>query len=252
MCFDPVSLGALAIGTGASIGGGMLTRGAQAEQQQQQMNENLASAGVRNQMLLNFLNQQRKYQDQNSAAFKPITAAIDPTTFRAAQATDTANRTNAGTTAINDFTGAAPAVATTGTDPNNQVQAEIARRSGVETGKSLRDVGNEAKLKGFGDVFGDLGLTTNDAARKIDTTNSFARTDASLLPEQQQLAAAPFSQPVPQTGSALGSILSGVGNIAATFGGSRAGASGPTNLGNVFSNLSFNPWGQTGGIRGAN
>jgi hypothetical protein len=236
MCFDPVSLGAAAIGTAANVGGGILNRNAQAQQAEQQSNQNVAAAAARTQQLLRFLAQQRVYQGQNQEAFKPVTAAIDPATFQATQAADTASRAGAATTAINDFTSHAPTVATSGTDPNNLVQKEIAARSGVETGKSTRDATNDATLKGFGDVFSNLGLTTNEAARHIDTTNSFARTDASLLPQQQDIAAAPYSQPVPQASSPWGSILSGLGNIAATAGGSGAASRGLSalNLGDVF------------------
>jgi hypothetical protein len=209
----------LAAGVGTSLIGGEMSAQAAKTQQEQQLNQNLAAEMARNGVLNQFLAKQNQYQAQNNASLKPAVAAVAPAAVTQNQAQDATSRINAANSTINAGTAPSPVAPL----PNSPaiLQDTMNARSAAGIDKAKADAGAGAQLGSYGDENTNIGLSNQTAGRAIDTTNSFARGDANMLQNQQQLAGfqAQVGNPV-YPASTMGSAVSGLGNVFATLAGS--------------------------------
>ena len=234
MCFDPVSLGMAALGTGSSVLGGIMNQDAQTKQLGQIAQDNANAATVSNAVLSKFEDTQKANQDVNNATLAKTYAFTDPAAFGANQDSIASDSTNNAKTAIGALLAGQKAPALTGTD-NGQTANEIAMRTGVATGKSIRDATNSAKLGAYGTNFAQLGLKEADSARGIDTMNQTARGQAGVLKTDEDNAALQARRYIAGPNYGLGTALQGLGNIFASAGGSgyfRPQSSTGPNIGN--------------------
>lgn len=235
MCFDPVSLGAAAIGGGLSLAGGAMNR-ASAQQAQNQANALNAMASIAaNNDLFNSLKKQDAYTAQNQEALQPAFNAYDPSTFEAGRQKLAADNTQKATQAIYGAPTDHPAL--TNTD-NNQTSNEIAKRLADRLAYSAGNAKNAAELNSYGGAFTNADNAGQGAARAINTTNSLSRLEASMLPQRQQYDAYPYQAAAsyikPNTN---GSILQGIGNVFSAFGGSRIGGGMTSGMTNPFASI---------------
>lgn len=100
------------------------------------------------------------------------------------------------------------------------VKSDIAARLRAGFDHALKTSKANAKLGGYGDQWAGNALATAGAGRKVDTVNSFARGNTTLLPSLQDFAQYGANQPVVDNGNVTGSVLSTVGKLLAGAGGS--------------------------------
>jgi hypothetical protein len=220
MCLDPISLGLLGTGILGSVGGGIMQNKAMQTQQGQQLNQNLAAEEARNQTLQRFLQTQKGYQKDNTGVLNSTIAGVQPGAVAGAQSSATQNRSTAANQAIDNGiqTTQAPPISGAG---SSVVQGAMNDRSNAAIGTAKAGAAAQSAVGSYGDENTNMNLQGQDAARKIDTTNSFARGDAALLPYEQQLAdfQARVSNPV-NPASTMGSAVEGLGNVFASLAGS--------------------------------
>ena len=217
MCFDPVSLGIMAVGTGLSMAGGAANK-ASAQQAQNQSNALNAMASIAaNNDLINSLHKQDAYSAQNKQDIQPAFDAFGAN-FEPQRQQFSAQNADRATKAIYSAPTDHPAL--TNTD-NNQTANEIAKRLSDRLAYSATNAKNAAELNSYGGAFANADNVEQGAARNINTTNSLSRLEASMLPQRQQFDMYPYqaaqSYIKPNTN---GSILQGVGNVFSTLGGS--------------------------------
>jgi len=197
---DPISL---ALGTAASVGGGLWSRS-------DQLNNAQREANARNGVLstaINGLNQD--YSNINAPAFGGAVAGI-PTAGSLKGAQD------ARTGAIMGNVKGPPAVGTSA--PSDAPPALAASRASQM--KNATDfIQNQGaatgKLGGYGDSWFNSGLNEQDAARKVGIGNLFANETKSLIgPEQDLAGAAAYKTP-----SFVPGLLQGVGNMMGSYAG---------------------------------
>jgi hypothetical protein len=209
----------LGLGLGTSLLGGQMTANAQRQQQEQQLNQNLAAEQGRNAVLQNFLKTQKDYQANNQSELNTAIAADAQPKLAADQAASTASRMqNADNSVSNVIT---PNVAPPSSTGSTTEQNDLNARTAAGIGRAAAVTGANATLGAYGDTNAAMTNSALTAGRGIDTTNSFARGDAALLPSEQQFAdfSARAQNPV-QPVSTWGSSLSGLGNVFAALGGS--------------------------------
>jgi hypothetical protein len=206
---DPLSVGLLLAGTGASIGGGILGR-----------NDALANAQraaeARNAVLAANIAKQQGFYDTNKGTFDAnMSNYAQPAQAQQLQtAQDTRSAANTG-----NMTQVDPNSILTQADGSPAVKSEIVKRMLGTFNMATDRAKSMGKLGGYGDSWLQNQFGNLQADRDIGVTNSFAEGRKALLgPEQDAASAAAYQPP-----SIWGSLLSGAGSIASAFGGSRMG-----------------------------
>lgn len=198
MC-DPATLAA---GTALAAGGGMISRKSALDTAQ-------AEANARNGALANTIGGLDKiYSGTNAPAFNSAVGAVNVGNLAPAQDARVANNVGAITKPdINAPSGGdmPPAVA-------NAYKGDLADAFKFATNQATAS----GKLGGYGDQWFNSNLAKQDAARKIGIGNSNAENLKSLLPAQQDIAAAEAYRPP----SMIGGVMQGVGNMMGGYAGS--------------------------------
>jgi hypothetical protein len=196
---DPISF---ALGTAASVGGGLWSRSDQLSNAQREAN---ARNGVLS-TAINGLNQD--YSNINAPAFSGAVGGI-PTAGSLKGAQDA--RTG---TVLGNVKG--PATLTSGPSDAPPALAKTSAANMKNATDFIQDQGTATgNLGGYGDSWFNSGLNEQDAARKIGIGNLFANETKSLLPGEQDLAgAAAYKTPSP-----LSSALQGLGSMLGSYSG---------------------------------
>lgn len=230
MCFaDPVSLGLATISGGIGAAGGMAEQRAKDREARlnswaniEQMKQDSEVAKLRNKILGEYVGRQNEFVGQNREALKDTTAQFSGPQVETNRATSEADRNaflqkQVGTTPQTDVAVRESA--------SPLVQGEMAAKL-MEAFKASQAGGQrEAKLGSFGDSLRIGGEAAQNSARKIDTTNNFARGDISLLGADQDLQEFQVRKPIYKPGANPNNpagTLKGLGSLV----GSLAGAYG--------------------------
>lgn len=174
-----------------------------------------AQANARMQALREHQAKQRQFADDN---YKVMDARLAEDYSGDAAKNQLDEATEARTeTIMNNMPEATTDVAISGTAPDI-VKTEIAGRM-ADAFKSATDKARTlGQLGGYGDQWFNNNIGLMDSSRKIDTTNSFARQEAALLPSYQSLAEYQAFKP----SSGVGQIMYGLGQIGASAAGAGA------------------------------
>lgn len=196
-------------GTAASVGGNMLTQNSNVKTAQNQAN-------AANAVLQGNIAQQEQYSAQNEGTFNNNLATYTPD----AQSTQLADaQTTRGNADVANITPETGTVLSPSTAPAEDTQ-DLANRMGAVMDYSTENAKNQGALEGYGDTWLTNSLNNAAANRQMGVVNSESQLEANLLPEEQQIAeTGAWSPPSP-----WGSLLSGVGSIAASAGGAQLGS----------------------------
>ena len=202
MCFDPISIGLMAAGTGAGMYGASKTRN-------EKILNDARQADARNAVLRDYLGRQKVLQDENQVTNTATIGKFDAPTQTAVLADAQGARANDADVALAPLNNANYAgIPLPGNSPSG-VKSDIASRLRAGFDKATATAKASAKLGGYN------ALTTSDAGRKIDTVNSFARGNTSILPSLQDAAQyGAYEAP-----SGMGALFSSIGNLLAGAGG---------------------------------
>lgn len=207
---DPLSLGLLAAGTAASVGGTMMQRS-------EQQAANAREVEARNAVLRDNLARMAVFQKQNATQQSALMNKFTP-------ASQQQNQTDATAARDAQITGAIPTAASeagatppplTGSQPQI-IKSDLAGKMLGAFQTATNAAKANAALGSYNDAWANNNFGITDTARNIDTTNSLAQGQAAILPSQQDLAAASVYQPP----SGFGGMLSGLGSLMAGLGGS--------------------------------
>lgn len=207
MCFDPVSIGLLVAGTAASMAGSSIARKESEEGQAREV-------AARNATLREQQARARRFAEENEAVTKrTVDRFAEPEQKKItdnvnAQRDATIDRTVVPTAGVDDIP--------LDTDGPQIIKSGIAKKMLDAFKKSTDNAKLAARVGAYGDVGTQNNLNMIDAGRKVDTVNSFARQEAAMLPSQQELAALTVRRPP----SGTGQLLSGLGSLMASVGGS--------------------------------
>ena len=229
MCFDPVTLGRAAVGGGLSAAGGMAEQRANNRDQRlkswanvQQMQQDAEAAKLRNRVLNEYVGRQHEFRDQNQGDFKSAVAGFDAGAQEAQRGASEAER-NA---FLQQQIGSAPATTVqTRESASPAIQGEIAKKLSEALASAQAGGSRAAKLGSYGDAMRNNGENLQSSARKIDTTNNFARGEIGMLGADQDLQEFQMRKPIYIPGansSNPSSTLKGLGSLV----GSLAGAYG--------------------------
>jgi hypothetical protein len=238
MCLGPELLGAaaaggglsassvipLALSLGTSVIGGQMQASAQKEQQDQQAQQALAQEQARNSVLQQFLQTQKQYQQNNDAQLNTAITADTKPKLAATQTNAVNSRIqNADSSVANTIT---PNVAPSSPTGSTFNQNDLSARTGTALNNAGAVTRAGATLGGYTDANAAMVNSAIAAGRNIDTTNSFARGDAALLPAEQQFASeeAILQNPIYPV-STTGSAIQGLGNVFSSL--ARRGGSTP-------------------------
>lgn len=223
MCFDPVTLAALAASAALSAGGAAITH----DQTQKGARKEVEA---RNRELQQFRGRQKEAEERNRAVLNDTIRKFAPEAQTESQE-GAVERRNAAIEATITPDQDAYAADVEGGESTPMLRKDAAR--------SLRDVflnvTNRAKLQAkamsYGDTVQNNNLNLIEGARPIETQNAFTRQEASMLPSMQDMAAYAAKKPP----SALGPIMQALGSAAGMFAGSGylrapAAAAAPTAL----------------------
>lgn len=211
MCFITPTMALLAASTAASVGGGAIARN-EAEENNQRI------ADARNKVLENTLQRQNRLARENEKVLAQTVDRFDPQNQQQTATQAVEKRTA-------DLTGnqVAPApdaaeVPLAGNAPQ-VIKGAIAKRMLDAFNKSTDRAKTTAAASAYGDVWGGNSRDITGAGRNIDTTNSFSRSWAGLMPSLQDFAAYNANKP----SSGLGQLLQGLGGLGAAFAGGGMG-----------------------------
>lgn len=209
MCFDPLTLGSMALGAvGKAISGSEAnaSRNAQIEARNKATNDELA--------------RQAGYQDQASGLFDSAFSRFAPTTL--ATGLDTAKASSVGDILANQPMNVG-SILTKGAAPQ-MAAAEGRSIAGAFDRNTARGtaLGN---LSGYGTQMADNGLALNDSGRKLATVSNFSRGSAALTPLEREVA----GNNAYRAPSGLGDLLGFAGTL-----GSYAGGGGTLPFANIF------------------
>lgn len=206
-----------------SLIGGQLQASSQREQQNEQLNQNLAAESARNATLQRFLAQQEEYQSTNQKTLDSTIADASQPKVAGVQAADATQRMQNADSAVKGVI--TPNIAPPSATGSNLVQNDLNARVAAGQGRATAQTNAAATLGAYGDVNAYLHNSALNAERQIGTTNDFARGDAALLPSEQQFAEfeARAGAPINPV-STFGSGVQGLGNVFAALAGSRRNA----------------------------
>jgi hypothetical protein len=229
--FDPVSLAILGGSTVAGGVSGLMKNNTAAANRVGEINYLMAqrkqdaeAARVRNRVLGDYLTRQDGWVAQNQGDFDTGIAGFMP----GVQATQQAGLEGARGSSIDAALGApnTGGVAMRAGAPNF-ISAEIDKKVG-EARDLARDSGMKlARMGSYGDTWGQNNRAINETGQKIDTTNTIAKGNASLIPYAQDLAEfqvrSPIAPPVTQSNPWYTSILDGAAKLGSAYAGSKMG-----------------------------
>lgn len=175
-----------------------------------------AVVAASNQRLNEFLDRNKKRENEAAAIFAGRTQEAQPQAAAAAQAQAEADRNSATSGAIDSVTPLAsiPTKASTESLIGSVYTGEDAKASAKAKDSAARD----ATVRGFGDSLFAQDLSTADAGRRIGSVGALAADDAAMLPYYQDLAEAQAR--AKHKPGFFGGLLKGLG----AAGGSYAGA----------------------------
>ncbi len=202
-----LELALLAGGVGASVGGGLISRN-------EQTNNEVRQAAARNQQLRDTLTRQRQFSDQNAQVLAETVGRFNrPAQEAVATGAETARETSA----INNMQPAQASVdeIPLGGNAPTVVKSKIAGAMSDAFSKATDLARKRAKLGAYADLWGGNDRGTREGGMRVDTTNNLSRGEASILPAMQDLAAYSVWKP----SSGIGETLAAIGNIMAGFGG---------------------------------
>lgn len=254
MCFDALIGPAISAGTGLagtmlSGSGAAANAKAQAQHDEQVATDNVLAAAASNQVLKKFQQQQVGNMATNQAILQPEYAAIQPGAMEASRQGLAAQGNAAGQGAIDQvLAGGGPQLGLTHTD-NGQTEKAVADAIGARTQLSRNDAMNYANLASFGRNMGQLGQTSLNTSEGIDQTNMNARSEAGILPTDEQNAALQARQFIPPADTSSGNTQIGIGNALASNAGGigTAVGNGIKSLGSLFGGSAINVNPTTGG-----
>jgi len=202
----------LALSVGTSVIGGQMQANAQKQQQDQQAQQSLAQEQAKNNVLQQFLQTQKVYQQDNQNQIN--TAIGSDTQPKVAQTQTNAvnSRIQNADSSVGDVIKPAVAPTTPTGSTFNQGDLTARQNAGIGNAKAVTDAA--ATLGGYTDENAAMKNTYLDAARNVDTTNEFSRGDYALLGPEQQFAAeeAVLQNPVYPV-STTGQAIQGLGNV---------------------------------------
>lgn len=210
----------LGLGIGTSVLGGELQANSQRQQQEQELNQNLAAEQGRNAVLQRFLATQKQYQGQNQEVLNTAVSNDTQPKLAAAQAADEAQREQGANSAVQGVI--TPNIAPPSSTGSTVTQSDLNARTAAALGRASAITNANATLGAYGDANAYMRNSALDAQRKIGTTNEFAQGDAALLGPEQQFAdfSARVGNPI-QPVSTWGSAIQGLGNVFGALAGSR-------------------------------
>ena len=227
MCFDPISLAVMAASAAASAGGAVMQNQAQNRAQKHAAHADAAEAQKRREVMQATREKLKKHAEENQRTVSQTVQRVD-------QSGDTQQMAEQSriqqAQAIQDATPVAQAPTLGGAAPS-VVQDEYNKRLGTARGEVAQRGAAQAKLAGFGDMLFRNDLAAQDASRRIDTTNNFARGDLEILPYEQDLEAYIARPPARGggNGASLGAVLQGLGQLGGAYAGSgKLGATAAT------------------------
>jgi hypothetical protein len=208
------------------------------EHQRQQIARDTEEAHARSGVIDAGIARQGYFTDQNQATLNDLNNAFSTDAQQAAQQGNEAQRA-AGIDAV--MRGPVDQAANLPEGISPAVAAEYRKRAAAAAGEAK----SEAKLKGnvsaYGDTWAGNERTIGDAQSKIGMNNNFSRAEGGLMQGLSELAgfkarkpiAQPFAGMEPnlprpvyrpgQSSSGLGSLLQGLGNLGAAYGGQKLG-----------------------------
>lgn len=225
MCLSELISGGVGLAGSMLSGSGAASNAkATAQHDEQVATDNVLAAAASNQVLKKFQQQQVGNMATNQGILQPEYAAIQPGAMEASRQGLAAQGNAAGQGAIDQvLAGGGPQLGLTHTD-NGQTEKAITDALGQRTQLSRNDAMNYANLASFGRNMGQLGQTSLNTSEGIDRTNMNARSEAGILPTDEQNAALQARQFIPPADTSSGNTQIGIGNALA----SNAGGIGST------------------------
>lgn len=175
-----------------------------------------AMTAASNNRLNQFLDRNKKREDEAATLFDQRTNDMQPDAVTASQTNATQDRTNAGNVAI-DSVAPAGAIPTKGSAAT-LIGDVYSSEAGKATAKAKDTAARGAKVSGFGDALFGQDLATADAGRRIGSVGALAADDAAMLPYYQDLAIAQAQ--AKHRPSGIGSLLRGLGMAGGSYAGS--------------------------------
>jgi hypothetical protein len=207
MCFDPITLGLVAAGTGASMIGNSM-------QQSDATKAMVAEKNAKNAALKKYLDKAAVYSKEAAGISEGATAQFAPEAQTAmAEGANTARTDRV----IGNMTPMSVAMPATGsTNGTSLIQDAVNKKYGETYTRKTDTAKKRAAFDSYGDVWADNSMNLLDPARKMKTVNRLSADAADLLGAQQDTAAYMAYKP----SSGLGSALSTVGGLLGGLAGS--------------------------------
>lgn len=232
MCFDPVSIGLMAGGSGLSFLGGSARQKAQSrytaaniEADMEQARQNHEEALARNRVLDEFMKRQDTWTSENRETFDKGTNAFKAENQTKSLEDSEKKRGDAMLAAL-----ATPSETVTPTQSDNVLQKDLDQRISAALTENQNKAGRLAKLGAYGDSMQDNQTAIGDADADIRTTNTIARGNLALLPGYQDLEGFQYRKPIWRPGGvqtpSWADWASTFGNFAGAAGGSGKFSSG--------------------------
>jgi hypothetical protein len=197
------------LGSAAAAGGTYMS--------QQEASQNAQrAADARNRELQATLARTKKLGEESRNIYKQREQEIAPEAAQQSHEDATASRTATLEGAIPDS--APEAVPLSGSAPT-VVKSEIAQKLLDATGEAKTQARALGKIGGYGDMWFNEGLSSNNADRRLSVPQNFIQNEMALLPFSQDFAEYGAYRP----SSGVGEIMAGVGNVVASAGGAYGG-----------------------------
>lgn len=240
---DPATLAIMAAASAGKAIAGIAERNTASKNQVGQINyqmaqdaQDAAAAAARNRVLGDYLGRQDQWIAQNQgdlntgiAGFMPDAQALRRTGAEGARTASIDTAMGAPATGAVPLRASTPGFVAREFDKKVNEARDLARASGMKL----------ARVGSYGDQWQQNNRDIGATGHKIDTTNTIARGNMSLLPYAQDLeefqVRAPIAAPTPQSTPWWASLLSGAADLASTYagsqmGGAKAPATGTTSL----------------------
>lgn len=194
----------------ASAGGNLLQNAAENRYANQ-------VADAQNQRLEQYLKRNRKREDEATALFDQRKDAADPTAVAETESAATDVRQSSYDQATADAaTASAPVSRGSLGKVFDSLTSDVREKETARQGETFE---NRAAASGATDGMFSRMLADAAAGNRLGTVAGFARSDASMLPTYQDLAAATVRKPMP-----IGAMISGAANFGAMRHGAKTGA----------------------------
>lgn len=187
-----------------------------------QMEQDSEVAKLRNKILNEYVGRQKGFTAENQGAFKEGVAGYGAPAMETSRAGAEAGRNEF----LSKQIAGIPQTEMAMRDSDSPVvRGELAKKMSEALASTQAGAGRAAKLGSFGDSWTTAGDGAQNSARKIDTTNNFARGEIAMLPADQDLQEFVLRKPIRKAGANAknpAGLLTGLGS----FVGSMAGAYG--------------------------